>query len=937
MLKINQCYLIKPVSSKPVFKGEEKSKSLQSDDSEKVIVNNNVQNSLAVKTPIAYTNTGKIKILGNLTAQTYKLANGQNVIILPKKGPTVVKTYVNTGSMNEPDHLRGISHYIEHNLFNGTNDLKAGEFFNRVNSLGASTNASTSFSTTDFYISSQLLKKGDLEEKIKLHSDMLQNPVFAPDMLDKERGPVISEISMVMDEPENVAMNLAIKNLYQIKTKSPDLIAGTIENIKNVTRKDVVDYYNTHYTPDNFTTIISGDVNPDETMRYISKYFTKQNPIKPMVKKYEELIPIENSIRVNKKSDKATASTVVMAFAGPENGNTKDKLVSEVLMAMLTGHKNARLSKALEKLYIGIDSGIEKIGNKQNDRKALLFVTSCAPDKADASIKTVYKEIFNVQNGKFSKKEVELAKKHLKKSIQQVSESSALLNSLIGYSYLDKDLTYLSEYENILDEITLEDIQNVAKKYFDLNKVSISSVEPSEKALNQDNTKVSFGKSAEKENIMLKKEAYSVDDIKNYRLHNNVEIVTNTSKSDMSVFNLAFCCNAPAAIKPGVADILQVMLNRGSDKKSKDKFFDEAEDKGIEIDFSATPKRISAYVKSNQADSEAALELAKEVLLSPKLSKENFDYAKEEVKEIISQQEKSALSNAFEEMFSHIPSSAARDKLLKSLENVSLEDVKGLYAYIMKNSSALCTATAPFNDNSQLLNVFTSSLSKDMPGFKLFKPETFNSFVPTKSNKIIAQADQRNQADITKCYKFKTNANMSDRAKFSLLNIILGGNSNSRLFNDLREKQKLAYRVRSSVDIFGNTGVMQLTIKTTTDNPLEGNDKLDNLQKSLKGFDLNIEKICNELVSDEELESAKLYLKTRILDEAETSAGKVKLIAESKNTFYGVNATNILLSEIDAVTKQDILAAANYIFQNPSVTSIVASQKTLDHFKSNLK
>ncbi len=935
MLKINQFFLIKPVSLKPVFKGEDKSKSLQNSDSETAIVNNNMQNSLAVKTPIAYTNTGKIKILGNLTAQTYKLANGQNVIILPKKGPTVVKTYVNAGSMNEPDHLRGISHYIEHNLFNGTNNLKAGEFFNRVNSLGASTNASTSFSTTDFYISSQLLKKGDLEEKIKLHSDMLQNPVFAPDMLDKERGPVISEISMVMDEPENVAMNLAIKNLYQIKTKSPDLIAGTIENIKNVTRKDVVDYYNTHYTPDNFTTIISGDVNPDETMRYVSKYFTKQNPVKPMVKKYENLVPIENSIRVNKKSNKATASTVVMAFAGPENNNTKDKLVSEVLMAMLTGYKNARLSKAFEKLYIGADSGIEKIGNKPNDRKALLFVTSCAPDKVDKSIKTVYKEVFDIQNGKFTKKEIEIAKKHLKASIQQVSESSALLNSLIGYSYLDKDLTYLSEYENILDKITPEDIQNAAKKYFDLNKVSIASVVPSEKALNQNNTKVSFGNSPE--NSMLKKEAYNVDDIKNYRLHNNVEIVTNNSESDMSVFNLALCCNAPAAVKPGVAEILQVMLNRGSDKKSKNKFFDEAEDKGIAIDFSSTPEKLLAYVKSNHSDAADALEMAKEVLLSPKLSKENFAYAKEEVKETISQQAKSARANAFEEMFSHIPAYAAKDNFLKSLEKISLDDVKGLYAYIMKNSSAICSVTAPFNDSPQLLNVFTSALSKNMPSFKLFKPETFNSFVPAKRNKIIVQAEQRNQASIAKCYKFKTNLNMSDAAKFSLLNIILGGNSNSRLFNDLREKQKLAYSVRSNMDFIGNTGVMQLIIKTTTDNPLEGDDKLDNLQKSLKGFDLNIEKICNELVSDKELESAKLYLKTKILDEAETSAGKVKLIADSKNTFYGVNATNILLSEIDTVTKQDILAAANYIFQNPALTSIVASQKTLDHFKSNLK
>ncbi len=935
MLKINQI-LIKPPHVETSFRGTtpQTSATTEKEASENTI-QPNISQPIGINTPIEYKYSGQLNILGDLTAQTYRLANGQKIIILPKKGPTVIKTYVNAGSMNEPDELRGISHYIEHNLFNGTNNLKAGEFFKRVNSLGASTNASTSFSTTDFYISSQLLKKGDLEEKIKLHSDMLQNPVFAPDMLDKERGPVISEISMVMDEPENTAINLAIKNLYQIKTKSPDLIAGTIENIKNVTREDVVAYYNTHYTPDNFTTIISGDVDPKEVMRYISKYFTKKNPTKPMVKKYEELNPIETSIRVEKKSDKATASTTVLAFAGPENNNTKDKLITEVLTTILTGHKNARFNKAFEKLYINVDAGIEKIGNKQNDQKAVLFITSCTPDKTDEAIKTMYKELFDIQNGKLSQKELETAKKHLRTSIQEVSENSYLLNNLIGSAYLDGDMDYLGEYENILNQITVQDIQTVAKKYFNLNKASIATVSPSEKALKQDNSKVSFGNSNESE--LVKKEAYKIENIKNYRLHNNVEIVTSSGDSDISVFNLELGCQQPAAVKPAVAEILQIMLNRGSAHKDKENFFDEADTKGIEINFNATPEKITACAKSNYTETAAALQLAKEVLFSPRFSKADFDYAKEELKETITQQPKSAQANAIEELFKHIPYSASKETFLKSLDEVTLEDVKGLYAYIMKNSSAICTTTAPFKENPELLNVFTSELANNLPNFKPLKVEIFNSFIPASKNKIIAQADQRNQADVAKCYKFKTNSNMSDIAKFTLLNIILGGNPNSRLFNDLRERQKLAYRVRSNIDFIGNTGVMQLTIKTTTDNPLEGDDKISNLNKALDGFDANIERICKEYVSDEELESAKLYLKTKILDEAETSSGRVKLLAQNKNTFYGLNATNIFLEEIDNITKEDIMAAANYIFQNPSLTSIVASPKTLDYFKSHLK
>ena len=931
MLKINEIST-RILPSFVTFKGKTEQNQTQTKDQKEIKQIPNVQNPINISTPISYTYTGELNILGNLKAQTYKLANGQNVIILPKKGATVVKTYVNAGSMNEPENLRGISHYIEHNLFNGTKELKAGEFFSKVNNLGASTNASTSFSTTDFYISSQLLKKDDLESKIKLHSDMLQNPVFAPDMLDKERGPVISEISMVMDEPQNIAMNLALKNLYQIKTKSPDLIAGTIENIRNITREDVVNYYNTYYTPDNFTTVITGDVNPNEVISLVSKYFTKQNPTKPMVKKFETLTPIEESIRIDKSSDKATASSVVMTFTGPENTNTKDKIATEMLLSLLCGNKSSKLNQALEKYHISPDVGMEKIGNKLDDKKAIIFLATCTPDKVDDAIKTIYKEIFNIQNGKITEKEFKIVKKQLERTIENSSECSAILNNLIGSALLDKDINYIAEYENILKDITIQDIQNVAKKYLNLNKTSIATVNPSEKALTKSQT-VSFG-NLEQKNEYLQKEVYNTNKITTYRLHNNIEVITNPTHSDSANFNLTLKTQTPAAVKPGVTEILTSMLNRGALNKSQVEFFDEADTKGINILFKATPSSLTCNANLSSEETQDALNLAKEVLLTPRLTQNNFEFAKEEIKDIVSKQPKSAMSNATEELFKHLPYAASRDTLLDSLETITLDDVKGLYAYIMQNAKSSCVISAPFEKQPQLTTKITNILSTDFPKMKEFQADNFDAFLPMETNKIIAQADDRNQADVVKSYKFKTNSNISDLAKFELLNTILGGNPNSRLFTDLREKQKLAYRVRSNVDFMDNTGVMTLSIKTTTDNPQEGTDKLDNLKKSLKGFDFNTYKLQTELISDEELDSAKLYLKTKILDNTETSDGKNTLLSKSKYTAYGIQFPNLLLAEIDKVTKEDIKAAANYIFQNPALTSIVASKKTLDHFKS---
>src|SRR5574344_1957960 len=192
-----------------------------------------------VNVPQNYKKICDVELKKGINAHLYKLSNGQKVVIVPKEGATVVKTYVNSGSMNEPDNIRGISHFIEHNLFNGSEGLEAGELFKKVDEMGASTNASTGFAETNYYIKSHLLKENDFENKIKMHAQMLEKPKFEQEMLTKEKGPVTSEINMITDNPLNIAMNETIKNPFDINSTSVDIIGGNSDNIKNLTQKDV--------------------------------------------------------------------------------------------------------------------------------------------------------------------------------------------------------------------------------------------------------------------------------------------------------------------------------------------------------------------------------------------------------------------------------------------------------------------------------------------------------------------------------------------------------------------------------------------------------------------------------------------------------------------------------------------------------------------------
>lgn len=118
-----------------------------------------------------------------------------------------------------------------------------------------------------------MLEDGDLETKIQLHAGMLQSPKFLVDKLEKEKKIVNSEINMCLSDNENIGYSQTVKNLFNIKSSSIDLVAGNTDNISSLTQDDVVKYFNNNYYPANMTTVITGEVEPQKTMELVSKYF----------------------------------------------------------------------------------------------------------------------------------------------------------------------------------------------------------------------------------------------------------------------------------------------------------------------------------------------------------------------------------------------------------------------------------------------------------------------------------------------------------------------------------------------------------------------------------------------------------------------------------------------------------------------------------------
>ena len=902
---------------------------------------------ILAQAPVSYTFIKEVKLPFSNSVKLFKLANGQKVAILEKKGPTVLQTYYNVGSMNEPDSQRGISHFNEHMAFNGSKSpqgktLDAGDFFKIVNSMGAMTNASTGFSQTDYFISSQLLGDNIFDKSAFIQSQQLQYPEHSQDMVIKEKGPVTSEISMVGDQPENMALNNCIRNLFQIESTSPDLVAGTISNINNLDNEKTLNYYNLWYTPDNCSTVITGEVPVQEAIDTVAKYFNKFSTADVSKRKYQNFNSITQPVRVDVKMPKAHSTTMALGFSGPSNNSTKENIVMEVLMTALLGYKNARISKELNKIQSAAMMNIERVGNRPSDPKAIMIVSQSTPEKSEDVIKDIYTEINKLAYQPLSQDELNTAKKILKMTFSKISENSHLLNNLIGNALLDDDLAYIENYLSILDSITSEDVSNFAKKYMDLNKASLSVVHPQilddkqilsnyEKTNTEKNQKSS--KPSFKSKIAFKGKIedkfFDLSKIKEYRLANNMEIALNPNKSDISTAQIVFQTKAPADVNPALPAVFAVMLNEGSKNKNYNEFYDYIHKSGIDLKFDADFQSMSVSVEALSQDLPKVLDSIKEVFNEPRLTDKSLDYAKKLVKEAVSNTNENAFDDSMRLLFPNLPMFKTREEVLEAIDKISLADVEGFFNYLKNNAMAKAAFTAPFEKNPYIEQTIIEKMSLGLGSFKPFDREVFKTYAPLNKDEIILKTESRNQADIVQSFKFQTNYNPKDHVVFRVLNTILGDGSSSRLFNDLREKQKLAYRVESDLDFVGNSGVISLGIKTTTDDKIAGVQQFDNVKKSLDGFRYHIEKLKNEPVSLEELEAAKLRIKTKLLNSLETSESQTVSISNAKDSMLGLLSINENMKLLDEVTPQDIQNAAKYIFKDASVISILASDDTI--------
>lgn len=422
--------------------------------------------------------------------EVYQRENGHKIVLAHKEGGLVnVSSWVKTGSINETDENNGISHFLEHLMFKGTHKHKAGYFDKTLEAKGAIVNAATWKDYTFYYVT---LPKGPnddyFNEAIELHADMMLDPVIPEDEIGpaftlgddtvsqkRERHVVIEEIRMRQDQPWTKIYNSTNKNMYTNHPYRRDVI-GFPETIASIPRETILNYYKTHYTPNNITTIIAGDFNHEEVLKKVCEEFdfkgreNFKNPQHEIDKPVNEEKYIELTGKIN-------TGFAITGWLGPVACDVKDNIGLEILNIVLGEGQSSRLYQNLiEKASEPIFNVVATDFYNFKDGGNFFIQANFKADKKDEALKLLREEVEKILSGDMSEKEFQKAKKKLKVRFAEGAETVSDIAENIGY-YMTvcNDLDLVERYLEDLENYTLAEVNDTANKYLALNK-SVTTV-----------------------------------------------------------------------------------------------------------------------------------------------------------------------------------------------------------------------------------------------------------------------------------------------------------------------------------------------------------------------------------------------------------------------------------------------------------------------------
>lgn len=405
--------------------------------------------------------------------EEFDLDNGLHVILHQDNAAPVVITSVmydvggkDLGGTPETGSRTGFAHFFEHLLFEGSKNIKRGEFMKIIPANGGKFNANTSMDRTYYY---DIFPSNKLELGLWLESERMLHPVIDQIGVDTQKEVVKEEKRQRTDAPYGKLLEVINENLFDAHTYKNSVL-GFEKDINASTLKEFYNYFDKYYTPNNAVLVVAGDIDNKETKALVKKYFSevKQRP-KP-VRNFKQETPITETKKAVAYDANIQIPAIIAAYKLPGQAS-RDAYVLDMISSYLSGGKSSVLyKKIVDKQKQALTVQAVNLGQVDHNIFAL-FALPQGDVSLDTLLAEMDEEIKIMQTELISERDYQkLLNQFENRFVNSNTSVEGIASSLATYYLLYGDVNLINSQLDLYRSITKEEIRDVAKKYLNPNQ-----------------------------------------------------------------------------------------------------------------------------------------------------------------------------------------------------------------------------------------------------------------------------------------------------------------------------------------------------------------------------------------------------------------------------------------------------------------------------------
>lgn len=807
------------------------------------------------------------------------LENGMTVLVSEMPESPVVSLYalVKAGSATEGEFLgTGISHFLEHMLFKGTERRKAGEIASAIQAVGGMINASTGYDYTIFTIN---VPPEAFDTALDVLADALMHSNFDPQEIEKERHVIFGEMRLGRDNPDRRLNELTFQTAY-IRHPYRHPIIGYQSLFDEITREDLLKYLKAYYHPNNIILSLAGNVQASSVLLQIEDAFKDFKRSVEMPRNLPKE-PRQISPRFFVEEYQTDLTRMSMAFSSVSLLDS-DLFALDVLANVLGQGASSRLYREVYKRR-GLVHSISASNYTPMDQGLFWIECVLEQEHIEETKKAVSEIINDIQKQGITRQELDKAKRQVLSGhiFSQQTSSHIAYSQAVDEAYTG-DYRFSEKYVQGIQKVSLKDIQRAAQEYLIGDALTTVILEP--KTLEE-----------ERSSVPEKNAAF---DIQKIILENGVTLLI---KENHTLPIVSLRLSLQGGIRQempelnGVSSIVSSMLVKGTAKRSAEDIAQEAESLGIEIGIFSGRNSLGLDLEFLSQDWKKATDIFEDMVLRSRFPEEELFRIKELMKISIRARQDSIFEVSQkvlrELLFFKHPFRLDEEGTLESLERIERGDVIDFYKRLAVPSNMVISIFGDINTQSVV------TLMKKKFGKIKSQPFTLASYQeePITEPRSKEVEMPKEQAMVMVGFhgpSLKDN----DRCGTEVLISILGSSFSGRLFNKIREEFGHAYTLGGNYLPSVDAGLIYFYVLTAQDEVEEVKNLLTQ----------EIERIQREEVSGQELSDMKTYLKGTFKQQLETNASLS--FTSSLDELYGLGFDRYKQYEglIDQVSPQDV-------------------------------